>query len=156
MAAVEFAMWSALFFLVSLAGLDFGSFYLQRSSADEAVSAAAVSAFATRTSVNFDGMQGYVRALAGDNSLTVTTVCNGSTGTACTNSGRTCACLKNNGTYVAAASCSATCSGTGMTSGSTAGYYLQIVATKPYQTMILPPGFVMPSKIRQTATVRLQ
>jgi hypothetical protein len=43
-----------------------------------------------------------------------------------------------------------------MTAGSTAGYYLKISASKTYRTMILPSGVLMPTTVRQTATVRLQ
>ncbi|WEK46772.1 MAG: TadE/TadG family type IV pilus assembly protein [Candidatus Andeanibacterium colombiense] len=154
LAAVEFSLWSVLFFLVALSGMDFAQFYFQRSAADEAVSAAAVSAFSTRTNVNFTDMQPYVRALAGDTGLTVTTSCNGTSGS-CTNLNRTCSCLKSNGTYVAAA-CGSTCTGSGVTTGSTAGYYLTISATRPYQPMILPAGMVMPTRVAQKATVRLQ
>lgn len=153
-ATVEFSLWTVLFFLVALSGLDFGAYYLQRSAADEAVSAAAVSAFTKRTNVGFSDIPAYVKALSDDTALTVTTSCNGVAGS-CTNLNRSCSCLKGDGTYVAT-TCGASCGGTGMTSGSTSGYYLTVLATKPYQSMILPSGSVVPATVRQSATVRLQ
>lgn len=153
-AVVEFSLWTVLFFMVSLAGLDFGAFYLQRSAADEAVSAAAVSAFSKRTNVNFSDLPAYVKALSDDPALTVTTACNG-VNASCTNLSRTCACLKSNGTYVSG-TCGAACSGTGITTGSTAGYYLTVTASKAYDPMILPSGTLVPATVKQSATVRLQ
>jgi len=151
-AAIEFALWTVLFFMVVMAGLDFGAFYLQRSKADEAVAAAAVASFSQRENVNFSQIPDYVRALAKDPGLTVTTSCNGSTGS-CTNSSRSCACMGSAGSYVAAA-CGTTCSGSG--AGATAGYYLTIEAGRPYQPMMLPNGVLTDTRIDRTATVRLE
>lgn len=154
MAVVEFSLWSALFFLAAMVGLDFGAYYLERGAADEGVSAAAISAFSKRENTNFSDIPAYVRALSDNQGLTVTTSCNGVAGS-CTNMSRTCACLNGSGTYVAA-SCGATCTGTGMAAGSMAGYYLTIRATKPYEPMLLPSNLVTPESVNLTATVRLQ
>jgi len=154
-AAVEFSLWSVLFFLVAMAGLDFGAYYLERGAVDEGVSAAAVSSFSQRSNVNFTDIPAYVRTLSDNQALTVSTSCNGVAGS-CTNvSTRSCACLNAAGAYVATA-CGSTCAGTGMPVGSTAGYYLTIDASKPYQPMLLPDGLLTPSQIRLNATVRLQ
>ena len=150
-ALVEFSLWTVLFFFAAMAGLDFGSYYLQRGAADEGVSAAAVSAFAKRDNVNFTDLPAYVRSLSDDPALTVTTSCNGGT---CTNLSRICACLNGTGGYVAAAACGDPC--TGMTAGSTAGYYLTISASKPYEPLMLPSAAIGSEQIRLIATVRLQ
>ena len=151
-ALVEFSLWTVLFFFAAMAGLDFGSYYLQRGAADEGVSAAAVSAFAKRDNVNFADLPAYVRSLSDDPALTVTTSCNGVAGS-CTNLSRTCACLNGTGGYVAAA-CGASCSG--MTAGSTAGYYLTIRASKPYEPLMIPTNGITGEQISLVATVRLQ
>lgn len=153
-AAVEFALYSSLFFTVVMGGLDFGEYHIARSEIDKAVGAASVSAFETRDNVDFGGMQAYVRALAEDNALTVTTSCNGVVG-ACTNSvSRTCSCLKTDGTYVAT-TCGDPCTATGTTTGSTAGYYLTIRASRPFTPMLLPEGALSGKTIAREATTRL-
>lgn len=152
-AAIEFALLTSLFFLVILVALDFGSFYLERSKMNEAVSGAAVNAFASAENVDFSALPGYVRALANNPSLAVTTACNGTSGT-CTNLSRSCACLRTNGTY-AAASCGSACTGT-VTASSTAGYYLTVGASQTFEPLILPRGLLGNARISQQATVRLQ
>lgn len=153
-AGVEFALWTVLFFMVALVALDFGFYHIQARRADEGVSTAALSAFGTASNVDFDGLPAYVRALAGDSSLSVTTACNG-LGGACTNSGRGCACLNASGGYVAL-SCGASCAGAGMTAGSTAGYYLTVRATRGYRAMLVPRSLLDGARISRSATVRLQ
>jgi len=153
-AAVEFALWSTMFFLVVSVAMDFGSFYLERGKMNEAVTAAAVSSFTTRDSVNFASLPGYVKAIAEEPAITVATLCNG-TVNSCTNLNRTCSCLKNDGTYVAN-TCGSTCTGTGITAGSTAGYYLTVRATQSFQPLIVPNGMLDNASIVQQATVRLQ
>ncbi|MFZ5747239.1 MAG: hypothetical protein ACOY45_06220 [Pseudomonadota bacterium] len=154
---IEFALTSLFLFAMTLTGLDLAGFYIQRSNLRAAVSAAAVSAFATRDAANYAGLVSYVQraSRAPDPSgVTVTTGCNGGTSN-CTNTGRTCSCLSTTGTYVAAASCTATCSG-GATSGSTAGYYLNIQARYIYTPLILPRGLMGNTAIAEAVTVRLQ
>lgn len=154
-ATVEFALWAVAFFMVATVALDFGDLFIKRSRVNDAVSAAAVQSFQNRDTVTYTSLQAYIRALADDPAVTVSAVCNGNSATACTNTGRTCACLKTDGTYVAAASCGAAC-GSGSTTNSTAGYYLTISAQRNYSPMVLPRGQVSGSEVRETATVRLQ
>lgn len=153
-AAIEFALWSTAFFFMVMAAMDFGSFYLQRGNMNEAVGAAAVASFNDADNVNFANLPGYVRGLTGEQTTTVITACNGTAGS-CTNLNRSCACLKNDGTYVTA-TCGNLCVGTGMTAGSTAGYYLTINASRAYSPMILPQSALAGSTVAQHATVRLQ
>ena len=153
-AAIEFALLSALFFLAICVALDFGFLYLERSKMNEAVGGAAVNAFSSADNVNFSALPGYVRALADDQTLDVTTSCNGVSGN-CTNLSRTCACLKTNGNYVAG-TCGASCSGSNFTAGSTAGYYLTVHAAHSFQPLIVPRSVLGNAQIAQQATVRLQ
>lgn len=151
--AIEFALWSTLFFLVALGAFDLGDSYFKRSNIGSAVSAASLQAFDQRTNVKFTELPAYVKAIAADDDLVVTVRCNGSS-TACTNSLRSCACLNRAGTYVAKA-CGDSCNGSGFTSGVTAGYYLTITATGPSNPAILP-GKAVGAELTQTATVRLE
>lgn len=147
-AAIEFALWSVLFFMVVAVGLDFGTFFLNRSKVDEALSATAVSAFTSRASVPFNAMTPYARSLSGDPALAVTLTCNGAETPACTNTARQCACLSTTGAYTPVNSCSASCGGT------TAGYYLTISAKAAFKPLLIP-GSALPD-IDRHITVRLQ
>lgn len=150
--AVEFALWTILFFIVVMAALDFGMYYIQRGQVSEAVSAASVASFNNREDVKFDELPDYVRALAESPNLTVAITCNDGT---CKKNGRTCACLKSDGTY-ASKTCGAACTGSGVTANSTAGYYMTVNASRPYVPMILPNGVLTDAVIEQKATVRLE
>lgn len=152
-AAVEFGLWSALFFLVALGALDFGDHYLKRSQLGKAVSAASLQSFEQREDVNFANLPSYVAALSDNPNVQVTLQCNGSN--SCSNANRSCACLARDGGYVAQ-SCGAPCNGGNFTTGSTAGYYLSITAIKPFQPMFLPPGTFGQGPLSQSVTVRLQ
>ncbi|MEO6093681.1 MAG: TadE family protein [Novosphingobium sp.] len=153
-ASVEFALWTALFFAVVMVALDFGLYHLQAERADQAVGAAAVQTFQQASNAGFASIPAYVRAYAADSALGVTTSCNGTAG-ACTNVNRTCACLTSNGAFVAL-SCGSSCSGTGMTAGSTAGYYLTITASRNFAAIVVPRGLLNNAIISRSATVRLQ
>lgn len=152
-AVTEFALGTTLLFMVVLAGLDFGGYFIQRGQINEAVSAAAMQSFQQRENVSFGNLQSYVRNLADSQTVTVTTSCNG-TANSCTNLNRTCACLQTNGTYTATA-CGTACSG-GATSGSTAGYYLTIEASDLFRKVVLPKGVFGGDTVSQSVTVRLQ
>ena len=152
--SVEFALWTALFFALVMVALDFGLYHIQSERADQGVAAAAVQTFHQGSSANFASIPAYVQALAGDNGLTVTASCNGTAG-ACTNLNRACACLKSDASFVALA-CGTSCSGTGMTAGSTAGYYLTITASRNFTAMLVPRGMLNNAVIRRSTTVRLQ
>jgi len=153
-AAIEFAILTSLFFFVICVAMDFGALYLERSKMNEAVSGAAVNAFTSADNVSFTALPGYVRALADDSALSVTTACNGVAG-ACTNLSRSCACLKNNGSFTAA-TCGNSCTGSGVTTSSTAGYYLTVAATQTFHPIIVPRSLLENAQITQQATVRLQ
>ena len=153
-AAIEFALWSTLFFLTVSVAMDFGLFYIERGKMNEAITAAAVSSFTNYNNVNFTALPSYVQGLAGDPSLAVAISCNGAT-VSCTNLNRSCACLKSDGAYVAAA-CGNSCTGTGMTPNSKAGYYLSIRAQQDFQPVIVPNSVLDGAVIVQKATVRLQ
>lgn len=151
---VEFAFWVVGFFFVAMIAIDFGFYFVQRSKLNMAVGSVAVAAFNTPANVDFTNMPSAVRSLGGLSTIAVTVSCNGVAG-ACTNANRTCACLKQNGTYVAAA-CSASCTGTGVTTGSTAGYYMSVKAAVTYRPMVIPTTLLTNSAMNQQATVRLQ
>ena len=153
-AAVEFSLWSVGFFLIVMVAIDFGMFFIERGKINEAVAATAVAAFEDADNVNFNVLPSYVRSLADNQTVAVTTSCNGVAGS-CTNLNRACACLKNDGTYVDDA-CGNICVGTGMTAGSTAGYYLTIEASQGFTPLVLPNGILSNKSLSQKATVRLQ
>ncbi|MBO9574662.1 MAG: pilus assembly protein [Sphingobium sp.] len=157
-ATVEFAVISVFFFFVIMGGMDIAMYYIQQSKLGSAVSAGSASAFQNRATVDYTALQTYIRqasrAPAGT-TVGVTTSCNGGT-TTCANTGRTCACLSQSGSYVSAASCTAACTGTGMTSNSTAGYYLTITASYAYRPVLLPHGFMTGKSVQRTSTIRLQ
>lgn len=150
----EFAIWASAFFLVAMAALDFGGYYIERSSISEAISAASVQAFQEREETSFSALPAYVRNLAEDQTLSVELSCNG-VANSCTNTNRTCSCLKNDGSYVAQ-SCSTVCTGSGMTSNSLAGYYLTIKASSSYEPVLVPRGILANAPLSQSTTVRLQ
>ncbi len=152
-AVTEFALGTTLLFMVVLAGLDFGGYFMQRGQINEAVSAAAMESFKQRENVSFGGLQAYVRNLSDSQTVTVTTSCNGVAGS-CTNLNRTCACLQTNGSFTPT-SCGTACSG-GATSGSTAGYYLTIQASDAFRKVVLPKGVFSGDTVTQAVTVRLQ
>lgn len=151
--AVEFALWTTLFFMVVMVALDFGFFYLQRAKMNEAVSAAALSSFSQADTVSYSSLPDYVRALSGEAEMSVAISCNGGANN-CTNTNRTCACLSTNGSYVAA-SCGNSCSQQSG-SGAKAGYYLTISAEQSFEPVLVPGGSVLPTRLAQQATVRLQ
>jgi Flp pilus assembly protein TadG len=151
-ATIEFALLTLFFFAVMLLALDFGAYFIQRSRIGSAVSAASLSTFSARTNVPFTNIAGYVQNAAQLPALQVSVTCNGSM--SCANSSRSCACLTKTGSFVGA-SCGATC-GTDTTASSTAGYYLRISATTPYQAMVLPKGMLNGTPITQSVTVRLE
>lgn len=152
-AVAEFAIWVAVFFIGVLAALDFGKFYMDRGELSDALSAVTVQAFQTREEVDFESIPATARNLSRSPTLAVASLCNGVAGS-CTNEGRTCACLRTDGTY-AQADCGSTCT-SGAAAGSTAGYYLTITASRGYQPAVLPKGMLAGADISQTATVRLQ
>ena len=151
---VEFAFWVVGFFFVAMIAIDFGFYFVQRTKLNMAVGSVAVAAFNTPTNVDFTNMPAAVRSLGGLSTITVAVSCNG-VANSCVNSSRTCACLKNNGTYVAAA-CGSTCTGTGVTTGSTAGYYMTVRASLTYRPMVIPTTLLTAPAMDQQATVRLQ
>ncbi len=151
---VEFAFWVVGFFFVAMIAIDFGFYFVQRTKLNMAVGSVSVAAFNTPTNVDFTNMPTAVRSLGGLSTIAVTISCNG-VANACTNASRTCACLKQDGTYVAAA-CAATCTGTGMTTGSTAGYYMTVKAAVTYRPMVIPATMLNTPAMDQQATVRLQ
>lgn len=156
----EFAIWTAMLFIVIMTALDFAGYYSARGAINEAVSATALQAFQQRDKTDassnqfYNEVPAYVRNLADDQSLAVELSCNG-VANSCTNTNRTCACLTSEAKYVATA-CSAECKGTGMTANSVAGYYLTIKASRNYDPLLLPRGVLAGTALDQTTTVRLQ
>lgn len=151
---VEFAFWVVGFFFVAMVAIDFGFYFVQRTKLNMAVGSVAVAAFNTPSAVDFTNMTSAVRSLGGVSTATVTISCNGVANT-CTNTSRTCACLKNDGTYTVAG-CGNTCTGTGVTTGSTAGYYMTVKASVTYTPMVIPTTLLSNRAMTQQATVRLQ
>ena len=153
-ATVEFALWVTGFFMIVMVALDFGMFFIERGKVNEAVAASAVASFEEADNVNFGVLPNYVRSIADNQAITVAMSCNG-VANSCTNLNRTCACLKTDGTYVAAA-CGNICTGPDVTGGSTAGYYLTIEAAQGFNPVVLPTGLLSGTSVTQQATVRLQ
>lgn len=151
---VEFAFWVVGFFFVAMIAIDFGFYFVQRSKLNMAVGSVSVAAFNTPDAVDFTNLPTAVRSLGGLSTIAVTVRCNG-VANACTNVNRTCACLKQDGTYVAAA-CGASCTGTGVTTGSTAGYYMAVKAAMNDRPMVIPTTMLNSRAMDQQATVRLQ
>ena len=151
---VEFAFWVVGFFFVAMIAIDFGFYFVQRTKLNMAVGSVAVAAFNTPTNVDFANMPSAVRSLGGVSTISVTVSCNG-VANSCVNSSRTCACLKNDGTYVTA-TCGNSCTGTGVTTGSTAGYYMTVRAAMTYRPMVIPNTMLSAPAMAQQATVRLQ
>ena len=154
-AAVEFAILSACFFFAFMAVLDFGSFFVSEHRLGQAVVSAGNSAFSHRDSVDFSSIPGYVQNAAGNAAATVNITCNGSASQACTNTGRSCACVSNTGTYTAAI-CAASCPTSGYSANQKAGYYLTITASAPYSAVIIPNSILKNGTIRRSVTMRLQ
>lgn len=150
----EFAIWTSVLFVAIMAGMDFGGYYIARGAVNEAISAAAVQAFEKRDEADFSTIPAYVRNLSENQSLAVTISCNGTVGS-CTNTNRTCACLKTDATY-AANTCGSPCSGSGMTPNSVAGYYLTIKASQNYEPLLVPNSLLAGTALTQATTVRLQ
>jgi Flp pilus assembly protein TadG len=153
-AAVEFALWTTAFFFAVMAVMDFGMYFMYRGKLSTAVGAVAIASYNDPENVSFNTMEGYVQSLSGYADAEVTLSCNG-VANSCTNLSRTCACLKSDASFVSA-SCGTTCSGTGVTSGSTAGYYFTVTATRPYTPLILPNSALSGATMSQMATVRLE
>lgn len=153
-ATVEFALWVTGFFVIVMVALDFGMFFIERGKVNEAIAASAVASFEEADNVNFAVLPDYVRSIADNQAITVTTSCNG-VANSCTNLNRSCGCLKTDGSYVAT-TCGNVCSGANVTAGSTSGYYLTIEATQGFTPVVLPSGLLSNMSTSQQATVRLQ
>jgi Flp pilus assembly protein TadG len=153
-ATVEFALWVTGFFVIIMVAMDFGMLFIERGKVNEAVAASAVASFEEADNVNFAVLPSYVRSIANNPAINVSTSCNG-VANSCTNLNRTCACLKTDGSYVATA-CGNICTGSDMTGGSTSGYYLTIEATQAFTPVVLPSGLLSDMSLSQQATVRLQ
>lgn len=157
-ATVEFALLTAFFFSVILGASDFAMFFIQRSNLGQGVSMASIHSFANRDAVTYANIPAMVTtasAAPAGSVVSVTASCNDAAAS-CTNTSRVCACLTTANTFVAAGSCGAPCSGANMTNGSTSGYYLKIVASYPYNPLVLPRGALRNATLRQTAVIRLQ
>ncbi|QQN74173.1 TadE/TadG family type IV pilus assembly protein [Croceicoccus sp. YJ47] len=148
--AVEFALWSMLFFMVVASALDIGSFFMKRSRLDEALSASAIVAFDNRENVRFDQLPAYVRALSDDTATSVILSCNGVVD-ACTNMDRSCACISADGGY-SAYTCKATCPD----NGARAGYYMTVEATTPIEALIIPQRAFGGDTVTRATTLRLE
>ena len=121
-----------------------------RSQVDESLSATAISAFDQRSNVPFTNLPTYARALASDDTLSVTVRCNGVAG-ACTNISRACACLNADASFTAQA-CGTVCTA----NGTTAGYYLTLDATTNFNSVIVPGQAVGNGQISRSITLRLE
>jgi len=157
-AAVEFALWSALFFVVVLVALDFGMYRLYQLRLSSAVAEGAMLSFNSRSSLSDSSMTGilnYVQAAPGlpGTAPTVTVSCNAASGGACVSSGRTCKCLSNGNFTSGTMTCGDPCSGS--TAG-TAGYYLVLNARYTYHPVIVPNRWLSNRAMQERAVVRLQ
>jgi len=152
-AAIEFALWSALFFAVVLVALDFGMYRLYQLRLASAVEEGAILSFNMRGTLSQDSgatVRNYVRASAGLPGTAPIVTMNCNVGTAnCVSVGRTCACVSATG--FTAAPCATACP-----AGGTAGYYLKLTASYTYTPVIVPNRWLSNRAMRESAVVRLQ
>ena len=153
-AAVEFGIWSVIFFLTMTVALDFGMYINYQLKLGGAVEQASVYAFNTRDNVNMTTIRDYAVAASGLTSPApvVTVGCNGGTSN-CVNAARKCACITGSAptpTYT-----ETTC-GQACPAGGNAGYYLNIKAQYLYSPVLVPNRWLEGNKITETAVVRLQ
>jgi Flp pilus assembly protein TadG len=159
-ATIEFAIWSSLFFASMLVAMDFALWRTQQLRLGSAIEQGGVLAFTNRATLDntiAQSIRTYVQTAAtvtGGATPTVTVTCNGVSPCPAPAS-RTCACLSTSATGVnsfgAAATCGSSCAG-----GSTAGYYLQLRVSRPYQSAILPHAMLAGRAMVESVVVRLQ
>ena len=159
-ATIEFAFWSILFFMGMLVALDFAMWRTQQLRLGSAIEQGGVLAFNARQSLNADNataIGNYVRTaaqVAGGWPPDVTVTCN--EGLTCSDAAdRPCACLNMgaSGPAFPAAACGSSCAAT---PGTTAGYYVKIKASHPYQSAILPSAMLAGKMMVDSVVVRLQ
>jgi len=153
-ASVEFALASLFFFGVIVVALDFAVYAQQRLKLANAVEEGAVLAFNTRDSVNTSTIASFIKAESGS-SNTPTINCNEGV-TCAAAASRTSTDYRCINSVTGAIDPSAQAAGASCGSGGNAGYYLKIVATRTFNSVIVPDRWLGGSTITQTAVVRLQ
>lgn len=151
-AAIEFAFLSVMFFAVIIVALDFAMYIMYRQRLGAAIEQGSMLAFNNRASIDTSQLNTYISTSSNlpGSPVTVSLKCNGAD--SCTNTNRQCACLSSDGqSFTVAGSCGASCS-----DGSTSGYYLGIVASYPYQSVVVPNKWLAGSTISRSSMVRLQ
>ena len=153
-ASIEFALASIFLFGIVMVGLDFGVYAQRRLKLANAVEEGAIYAFNTRDNVDTSAIANLVKAEAGS-SNTPTVNCN---------EGVTCAAAASRSSTdyrcidqaTGAISATSQSSGASCTGGGNAGYYLKIVATMTYRSVVVPDRWLGGTTMSQTAVVRLQ
>ena len=151
---VEFALVSLFFFGIMTVGLDFGLYVQQKLSLGNAVEQGAVLAFNMRDTID-PTQVGNLVAQSGGLANAPSVTCNN--GAQClpsasrTSSDYRCVNQATGGIDTASYTLGAACTG-----GGSAGYYLKIVATRTYTSMIVPDRWLGGTTMTQSAVVRLQ
>lgn len=155
--AVEFALWSVLFFLVVLVSLDFGAYLLQAGRIASASEQTAIVAYNRRDdgAVNPASLEQFMAAAARVPGGAVRTkvTCNGSTG-ACNAvpTARQCACVSGTTpTYKTSSACGDICP-----SGATSGYYVTLESEYDFEPFVGANRLLAGKVIHQSVTVRFQ
>ncbi|WP_294392676.1 TadE/TadG family type IV pilus assembly protein [uncultured Sphingomonas sp.] len=152
-AAIEFAMLSLFFFSVVIVALDFAVYVQQNLRLGQAVEQGAILAFNTRNAPVPADIANFVRATAGL-TTTPTVTCNNATCQGIsdrTDTSYRCIDATSGLILTTTYKNGATCA-----SGGNAGYYLRIVATRPYAAVVVPNKWLGGTTMTQTVVVRLQ
>lgn len=155
--AVEFGLWSVLFFMVVLVSLDFGAYLLQAGRIASASEQAAIVAYNHRDDgpVNAASLEHLLTAAARVPGGAVRTkvTCNGSSG-ACNAApaARQCACVSGTTpTYKTSSACGDVCP-----SGATSGFYVTLDSEYDFKPFVGINPLLEGKVIRQSVTVRFQ
>jgi len=155
--AVEFAIWSAMIFMIVLVSLDFGVYLLHAGRIASASEQAAIVAYNRRDAGPVDAnllgkfLNDSARVPGGAVRTNVT--CNGSSGACQAEPAlRQCVCVSGSApSYTASESCGDVCS-----SGATSGYYVTLESEYDFKPFVGANPMLKGKVIGQSVTVRLQ
>jgi Flp pilus assembly protein TadG len=138
-AAIEFAIACPVMLVFFGGAVDFGLATWDKSILANAVAQSAYYAFSTGISVTSTNVQTLVQNSAGLSSVTANVT------------GPACYCITGSPLALSAATCNSTCGDT-----TTAGYYVKIVATYTYQSVLPVYSHLNNPTLTETAIVRLK
>jgi len=154
-AAIEFALWSSILFVVMMVALDFAMFRVYQLRLGAAVEQGAMLSFNNREKLDdLSAISTYVRSAAAlpGPAVSVQVSCNSTTaGCVSKAAGRSCTCIGGATPTFTAATCGASCAG-----GSTAGYYMILKATYTYSPVVIPNRWLNNRTMTERAVLRLQ